>query len=260
MNCIFLIVPVVVPLRLDLPACMIDAMSAKSESEFPACHAPGGEAESAAFRAPGGKAARIAGLLLAGGRGSRFDPSGRADKLLAPWHGRPIASHAAQLLASACAPCFAILPPEKPALRELLESMGLQTVVDDKVREGMGVSLATGVRAILAFCQPDAIVVALADMPAIRCATLSTVLAAWRLDAGHHLAAAPFYKGKRGHPVVFDARLFPKITALTGDRGAASLLGAVPILVIDIDDPGVLQDVDTEADLSTLDHSPNQTS
>lgn len=224
---------------------MIEAMSALSTSPTP--------------RAPAERTPRIAGLLLAGGRGSRFDPSGRTDKLLASVNGRPIAVQSAELLVSACDPCFAILPPGKPELRNALESQGLQIVVSDKVREGMGASLSAGVQAILAYCQPDAIVVALADMPAIRHATLSALLDAWQDDAGGHLAAAPFFQGRRGHPVIFDARMFPQITALSGDRGAASLLGAMPILVFDIDDPGVLTDVDTAGDLASLNATPDQT-
>jgi molybdenum cofactor cytidylyltransferase len=197
-------------------------------------------------------------LLLAGGRGSRFDPDGRTDKLLAAWRDQPIASHSAGFLSSACDPCFAILPPGKPELALLLESKGMHTVVSDKVHEGMGASLAAGVKAILERGQPDAIVIALADMPSIRCSSLSMLLDAWRQDDGRHLVAAPFFKGRRGHPVIFDARMFPQIMDLTGDRGAAVLLREVPILAVDIDDPGVLRDVDRAEDLASLNQSSVQ--
>jgi len=203
------------------------------------------------------RAPRIAGLLLAGGRGSRFDPSGKADKLLAPWLGRPIAAWSASLLRSACDPCFAILPPGKEALRKTLENEGLLTIVDEKVREGMGASLAAGVQTVVARCQPDAIVVALADMPTIQSSTVSTLLEAWQADEGRHLAAAPFFEGKRGHPVVFGRPLFPRLAALSGERGAGAIIEALQILVVDINDPGVLRDVDTVDDLARVDQSPD---
>ena len=50
-----------------------------------------------------GSAARapVVGLLLAGGRGSRFDDSGVRNKLLAAIDGEAVVTHAARRLAAA---------------------------------------------------------------------------------------------------------------------------------------------------------------
>lgn len=206
------------------------------------------ESPTAAARAP-----LIAGLLLAGGRGSRFDPSGQSDKLMVGWRGQPLASHAAQLLKSACDPCLAILPPGKPALKALLMREGLGTVVSDKVLDGLGASLAAGVHELVQRVQPDAIVVTLADMPAIRHSTLAKLIDAWRERGGPGLAAAPFFGDQRGHPVIFGSDLFSSLNALTGDRGAGQMLAPSRLLAIAVDDPGVLRDVDTIEDLKRMD-------
>jgi molybdenum cofactor cytidylyltransferase len=70
-----------------------------------------------------------------------------------------------------------------------------------------------------------------------------------RLETGASLVA-PSYAGERGHPVGFAGRFGPALLALTGDAGARDLLraeaGALEIL--DLDDPGVVRDVDTPAD------------
>lgn len=195
---------------------------------------------------------RIAGLLLAGGRGSRFDPAGQADKLLAIWHGLPLAVHVARLLKSACDPCVAVMPPGKESLRSLLEAEGVIPVVSGNVLSGLSASVAVGVHAVCADAPPDAIVVALGDMPSIRESTLLAVLQAWRSRGGRDFAAAPFFSGKRGHPVVFGAAYFDILTSLSGDRGAAQILASSRLIPVEVDDPGVLHDIDTVEDLARM--------
>jgi len=202
---------------------------------------------------PAARLPLIAGLLLAGGRGSRFDPSGHSDKLMARWRGLPLASPAAQLLRSACDPCLAILPPGKPELQALLEREGFDILVSEKVYDGLGASLAAGVDELVRRVAPDAIVVALADMPAIQRSSLLTLIDAWRGRGGHDTAAAPFFDGQRGHPVIFGSGLFGMLSALTGDRGAGQALASSRLLAIEVDDPGVLRDVDTIEDLKRMD-------
>jgi molybdenum cofactor cytidylyltransferase len=113
---------------------------------------------------------------------------------------------------------------------------------------GMGASLAHGVEHTRS---AGGWIIALADMPAIRPGTITRIAAA--LEEGA-VIVAPVYRGTRGHPVGFAAKLRDELIALDGDSGARAVLerhrGAVTLL--DCDDPGVLQDVDTRADLQGL--------
>jgi molybdenum cofactor cytidylyltransferase len=61
----------------------------------------------------------------------------------------------------------------------------------------------------------------------------------------------PEYRGTPGHPVGFGAAHLPALAALTGDRGARAVLqaSATAPVRIDVDDPGVLRDVDRPEDL-----------
>jgi molybdenum cofactor cytidylyltransferase len=83
------------------------------------------------------------------------------------------------------------------------------------------------------------------DMPAILPETLLKVAAA--LD-DHPVAYAQF-QGRRGHPVGFAAELYSELVSLRGDDGARRLVARYPAIGVDVDDPGVLFDVDTEDDL-----------
>jgi molybdenum cofactor cytidylyltransferase len=60
------------------------------------------------------------------------------------------------------------------------------------------------------------------------------------------------HKGVRGHPVGFAAELYSELTALRGDEGARRLAARYPAIGVEVDDPGVLIDVDTEADLESV--------
>ena len=68
---------------------------------------------------------------------------------------------------------------------------------------------------------------------------------------GGAAAAAPQFDGRRGHPVLFTAALYPRLLALSGDRGAASVLQSLgdTLALVDAPDDGVLFDVDRPSDL-----------
>jgi molybdenum cofactor cytidylyltransferase len=53
----------------------------------------------------------------------------------------------------------------------------------------------------------------------------------------------------RGHPVAFSPELYSELASLTGDEGARRLVARYPSFAVDVDDPGVLIDIDTSEDL-----------
>ena len=183
----------------------------------------------------------LVGLLLCAGASTRFG----ADKLLAALpDGRTIGQAACANLV-AVAETLAVVRPGATALADLLRREGARVVECEYAGEGMGASLACGVRAAA-----DAIgwIVALGDMPWIRAATIEAVAAA--LERGERLVA-PCFRGARGHPVGFGRDYYPLLSGLGGDEGARDMLQAAgtEFCRLDCDDPGVLRDVDTVSDL-----------
>jgi molybdenum cofactor cytidylyltransferase len=69
---------------------------------------------------------------------------------------------------------------------------------------------------------------------------------------GRHPVAYAQYQGRKGHPVAFGAELFSELVRLSGDEGARRVLARFPGQAVEVDDPGVLLDMDTEADLASL--------
>jgi molybdenum cofactor cytidylyltransferase len=109
----------------------------------------------------------------------------------------------------------------------------------------MGASLACAVAASAA---ARGWVVTLADMPWIRPSTIHRV--AREIEAGARIAA-PRYHARRGHPVGFAAEWRERLLELDGDTGAREFVtdGHARVELIDVDDPGVVADIDTPADL-----------
>lgn len=191
----------------------------------------------------------IVGILLAAGRGTRFG----GGKLLAPLpeakHGNlagtPVGVASAMNLANALSDAIAVVRPGDAELSARLRACGLRVVECANAGDGMGASLALGVAATN---DAEGWIIALADMPWIAPVTIAAVAAA--LAAGADLAA-PSFHGARGHPVGFSRRHYAALVALSDDTGARSLLERHRdrLLLIDVDDSGVLADVDTPADL-----------
>lgn len=117
-----------------------------------------------------------------------------------------------------------------------------QTGTPSALPLGMGYSIAAGVSA-----RPNASgwLVLPGDMPLVQPRSLVAVGQALE----HHLVAFAQYQGRRGHPVGFGAELYSELVALSGDTGARRLVARYPSHAVEVDDPGVLIDIDTEADL-----------
>jgi molybdenum cofactor cytidylyltransferase len=185
----------------------------------------------------------IVGLLLAAGSATRFG----SDKLShALPHGVPIAVQAARHLKSEVQTVFAVVKPETRELAVALRGEGCQVVICENAAEGMGASLACGVRAA---GKADGYLVALADMPFVRPSSIAAVREA--LTGGAALVA-PYFRARRGHPVGISGRFYEQLLLLTGDEGAKHLLkeNAGKLVKIPIGDPGVIRDIDTPGDLT----------
>ncbi len=197
----------------------------------------------------------VVGILLAAGRGTRFDATAQRLKLLAPRSagasaGMALAAAAARNLRGALDTVLAVVRDEPGSQQEhlqaLLQEHGctvLRWSPATGAAEGIGASIALAVQA-----SPAAMgwIVALADMPDIRADTVRAVRDAIRAGAA---SAAPFYQGRRGHPVGFGAVCGAELAALAGEAGARAVLGRHRPQHIDVDDPGVLLDIDRPEDL-----------
>jgi molybdenum cofactor cytidylyltransferase len=165
-------------------------------------------------------------LVLASGRGERFRAAGGAgSKLAALLAGRPVLAHT---VAAA-------------------RASGLRVHVEDAGHPGMGDSIAAAVRAT-----PDAAgwLVLPGDLPLVAPSSIQAVAAALPHDG----VVLPQHGGTRGHPVGFGPACRAALLQLAGAEGAARIVRACAAAgkatTLPLDDPGVVTDIDTPADLA----------
>ena len=95
--------------------------------------------------------------------------------------------------------------------------------------------------------------IALADMPFVSPATVRAITEQLRNGAS---IAAPYYRGRRGHPVGFGQQYRTQLLSLNGDRGAIEVLErhSSDIQMVICDDPAIHVDIDLPSDLSWAPH------
>jgi len=182
-------------------------------------------------------------VVLAAGAGSRY--RGTRHKLSEPLGGDSVL---VRTLRNAIASEMSVVLVISQALAA--EAQGLvppedMVVVDTRhhTRWGMGDSIAAGVSI---HASATGWLVLPADMPLVRPGSLRAVADA--LD--QQPIAFAQHRGRRGHPVGFGAELFSELVMLKGDEGARRLLARYPTAAVELDDPGVLFDIDTVDDLA----------
>jgi len=130
---------------------------------------------------------------------------------------------------------------------------GTTVVENPRFAEGMSRSLKVGLAARPA-ASTHALIV-LADQPLIAPSTIATLVAA--AASGNGRIFVPTYRGVRGNPVLFDAALAPELDRVAGDVGCRGIFPDHPheLREVPVDDPGVLVDVDTPAELDRLERA-----
>jgi molybdenum cofactor cytidylyltransferase len=190
----------------------------------------------------------LVGILMAAGRGRRFDPEGRRNKLLQPLQsGDTVVGASARKLLAAVPRVIAVVPPDDGGVAGLLAGLGCEVTVCPGADSGMAASLVHAIRHSL----PDATawLVALGDMPHVAPDTLAQLAGA--LAAGAPIVV-PVKDGRRGNPVGFGRVHLDALLALQGDQGARRLLQTCPVTAVAVDDPGIFLDIDTPANLSAV--------
>lgn len=183
----------------------------------------------------------VGALVLAAGAGRRMG----APKLTLPLWGQPVIAHTLAGVAAAGLPALVVTGAHVDAVRPAIGAT--PHVHADDHATGLAASLRAGIAAVPRHW--GAVLVVLGDMPLTRPDTLRALAAALRGGAG---AVVPVHAGRRGNPAGFARRHFPLLAGLAGDRGARALIDTLGAVEVEVDDPGVLCDLDTPADLDAI--------
>ena len=183
-------------------------------------------------------------VVLAAGRGSRF--GGPKHKLQQPFDGSTVLGATLRHAIETQLPVLVVTTAAlTPLVAGLLATRDIVVLSAGEAARGMGYSIAAGVAERSG--APGWIVLP-GEMPLVLPDTLLAVATALE----QHPVVYAQHRGRRGHPVAFAAELFSELILLDGDDGARRVVARYPSHGLEVEDPGVLLDVDTPSDLDTL--------
>ncbi len=186
-----------------------------------------------------------AGIILAGGRSSRFGQP----KMLMDWHGKPLVRHVAECaLWAGLDQVIVVTGAVDQPLREALSGLRVEFVHNSAWEVGQSTSVRAGVGA-LAYDIGSAIFL-LADQPLVPPELLRKLID--RHEITQAAVVAPRVAGRRANPVLFDRVIFSQLWELEGDVGGRAILNQYPVEYVDWADDNLLLDIDTPEDYARL--------
>ena len=167
--------------------------------------------------------------------------------------GESLVRHVAKTaLGSRCDVVFVVVGAHHDAVTREIDDLAITRVENPRWPDGLCSSIRAGVEAVAATKTPsfDAVLIMLADQPAVTAALLDRLVAA--LDGASEGLVACEYGGIVGAPALFARRHFDALRLLAGDRGGKALLAAHADAVVRIPFAPAAIDVDTPDDFTRV--------
>jgi molybdenum cofactor cytidylyltransferase len=197
---------------------------------------------------PAGKLQLVSAVILAAGTSSRM---GQAKQLLPLGQSIVLAETLARVQAAALHEIILVLGASADTIRSQLSSpQELKIAVNPAYQQGIASSLRAGLSAVDP--NSDAALIILGDQPFIRPQTLHRIVEEYRRSPAQ--IVIPTHQGQRGNPVLLDRSVFPEVMALEGDVGSRAIFARHldGIVNVEVDDQGILLDLDDPADYERL--------
>jgi molybdenum cofactor cytidylyltransferase len=189
----------------------------------------------------------IPAIVLAAGSSTRM---GRAKALLAAGDRTFVRRILETLRDGGVRDAVVVVRPGDAAIANEVAGTGFGRAVTNLLAEqGQLTSLLTGLEAVdePAVC---GVLVTLVDVPLVQAATVRTLCE--RLSHSPAQMVRAVHQGRHGHPVIFKRALFDALRRADPAVGAKAVVRAATIDDVEVDDAGVVEDVDTPDDYRRL--------
>ena len=183
----------------------------------------------------------VAGLILAAGKSERMGQP----KALLPFQQSCFLTHIFNEVTHSELTCVkVVLGHQSDVILKALPEIEPNTVLNRDYESGQLSSLQYGLKHLIP-AQPEGVMVFLIDHPIIDRILINQLVDAF--NRSNSPIVLPSFEHRRGHPMVFGASLFNELLTAPLDQGAIAVVRkhAHEILHLNVDEPGVLVDIDT---------------
>lgn len=183
----------------------------------------------------------VGAVILAAGESRRFD----GIKALAPWQGTTLLGHAIATARSLCGDSIVVVTGAHDLTAQL---RGAHSMQNGAWADGMGGSIATGLRALLDYAPtlPHALILPI-DQPLMTTAHLQALFTAAKTTGR---AALTSDGARRGPPACLPASCYAAALRLSGEQGLKAALPAAALTTVE--NTEALLDADTKGALAIL--------
>jgi len=193
---------------------------------------------------------KLSAIILAAGAGNRI---GGIPKALLTLQDKTFLEITVQKIKNAGVnDILVVVGADAEKILPLCRELRVRAVVNDNWQAGMLSSIITGLEALPQ--DIDAIFLVPVDFPLVKPETYSAILEAWKKERRGIIS--PVYNGKLGHPVLISSGYFDEIKSAPREAGARAVIhsyeGKKDLILIQLDDPGTREDVDTEEQYEKL--------
>ena len=183
----------------------------------------------------------LSAIVLAAGQSARF---GRCKQLLRIG-GKPLLEHVLDYVRGADVDdVVVVLGASAEEIQREVRFERERIVVNPRYADGMSTSIQSALRALAP--ESEAAMIVLGDQPFVATQTLDALIHAWRRTRAGIIV--PTFGGARGNPVIVDRMHFAEMMEIRGDVGFRALFGRHAVATVDVDDRGILTDIDTMED------------
>jgi molybdenum cofactor cytidylyltransferase len=161
----------------------------------------------------------LAAVILSGGASSRMG----SPKALLPYQGRPFLEHLLEIISRPeIGVRRVVLGADAESIAKAVPLKTNEMIINSQWEEGQLSSIQAAVRKLPA--GTDGMLVFLIDHPLISAALVGELIA--QFYKSKKPIVLPVYEGRRGHPVIFSASLYPELLRAPLETGARAVVWA----------------------------------
>ncbi|MGQ9616861.1 MAG: nucleotidyltransferase family protein [Spirochaetota bacterium] len=190
----------------------------------------------------------LSGLILAAGESKRMEGKPKALLLI---DGESFLERIINNMSKAdIGELVVVLGADHEKIEAKVNMMCARIVINRNWKQGQLSSLQAGINSLSPLS--EGVLFTLVDHPLVRTSTYVELAERWKENRDRVIVAS--YQGRKGHPTIFPRRLYRNILEEEHPFGARSIIKneGSSVLFVQVDDPGVVQDIDTIEDYRRL--------